>query len=351
MSGNVDFTAFVFPFGTQLKCPVYGDQFSESTVISFQNAVFYGDADFAKVRFTQRVEFKEAKFHGTAGFTQARFYSGCDFSRVEFLGHTNFTSAVFCDLADFWGAKFLRIAAFMGTTFERVADFRRTEFEGSASFLSAQFRDTADFRETTFRDAATFLSTAFRGEAIFMGSDSERVFAPRSDAVFQEAIFSESEQVAFRHVFLGRAQFLGSDVRQVDFTDVDWARRPFWGPRWEPLVARHDRLGSIIRCICRVWPNWLRPRGRYAVADEFWQIGKDEDKSYALIRKLYRQLQYNYEDHRDPVTAGDFHFGEMHMRRLSDPPGNGCCVSSNATTSSLSSRSTGGSAGTGRIIA
>jgi hypothetical protein len=73
----------------------------------------------------------------------------------------------------------------------------------------------------------------------------------------------------------------------VDFTDVEWGKRP---------------------------------RGGHAAVWDELEPGKR--KNYALIGKLYRQLKHNYEEQRDPITAGDFHFGEMHMRRLGKPPKN-----------------------------
>jgi hypothetical protein len=40
------------------------------------------------------------------------------------------------------------------------------------------------------------------------------------------------------------------------------------------------------------------------------------DRNYLLIAQLYQQLQKNYDDHGDYWTAGDFHYGDMEMKRL-----------------------------------
>jgi hypothetical protein len=40
---------------------------------------------------------------------------------------------------------------------------------------------------------------------------------------------------------------------------------------------------------------------------------------YRLVEKLYRQLRKNYEGKGAYAEAGDFHYGEMEMRRLAQP--------------------------------
>ena len=42
-----------------------------------------------------------------------------------------------------------------------------------------------------------------------------------------------------------------------------------------------------------------------------------DERRYGLIAELYQQLKKNFDDRRDYWTAGDFHWGEMEMKRLS----------------------------------
>jgi hypothetical protein len=42
-----------------------------------------------------------------------------------------------------------------------------------------------------------------------------------------------------------------------------------------------------------------------------------DERNRVLIAELYQQLKKNYDDRRDYWTAGDFHYGEMEMKRLS----------------------------------
>jgi len=206
------------------------------------------------------------------------FPGDADFRDTVFDGPVLFAGATFQGAADFGGAMFQGGADFGWATFQGEARFIKTTFQGGASFYRARFQGWADFGWATFQ-----------GEARFSGHEDYWVFSRQADAYFRWARFHQPEKAVFQHVSLGRTQFLGTDVRQVDFTDVEWARRS---------------------------------GGRFAVWDELGPEDQGKEKDYALIGKLYRQLKHNYEEHRDPITAGDFHFGEMHMRRLSNPPKN-----------------------------
>jgi len=214
-----------------------------------------------------------------------------DFSWFVFPGHADFEGRVFDRRVWFRGAKFQRAPYFMGATFQDVADFWAATFQRGATFVRATFRSEAWFLHATFQGLAGFGRATFRGDAKFSGAwfqggarftgyEDDWVFSREADVDFRWAHFAQSGEVMFEHVFLGRARFLKTDVREVDFTDVEWA-----------------------------------PRGRHrAVWDEMEPKGPA--KNYALIGELYRQLKHNYEEKRDPIPAGDFHFGEMEMRRL-----------------------------------
>jgi hypothetical protein len=51
----------------------------------------------------------------------------------------------------------------------------------------------------------------------------------------------------------------------------------------------------------------------------FPETGNPDKRNYSLIAELYQQLKKNYDDKRDYWTAGDFHYGEMEMKRLACP--------------------------------
>ena len=47
--------------------------------------------------------------------------------------------------------------------------------------------------------------------------------------------------------------------------------------------------------------------------------GTPDRRNYVVIAELYQQLKKNYDDRKDYWTAGDFHYGEMEMKRLACP--------------------------------
>jgi len=255
----------------------------------FGGRVFDGPAWFVAATFQGAANFAPATFEGEADFGGATFQGDAYFFEATFQGAAHFVGATFQGNAGFLGATFQGAADFGGATFQGKAGFWRATFQGEAHFVGATFQGEADFVWATFKGEADFCQATFQGEARFVGSGDQRVFPREAVTDFGLVRFHQPERVVFQHVFLGRARFLGADVRRVDFTDVEWARRS---------------------------------GGRFAIWDELAPNEKEEKKDYALIGKLYRQLKYNYEEQRDPITAGDFHFGEMHMRRLSSPPTN-----------------------------
>ncbi|HUT73961.1 MAG TPA: pentapeptide repeat-containing protein [Armatimonadota bacterium] len=308
---DYDFTRFVFPNAAEFTSRVFDGS------VRFRGATFQGEAQFAGARFQREAEFRWATFCASACFALATFESGADFPDATFMGDADFGRATFAGPASFssaklqgkayftWGtfegdthfpdATFHGYAGFLGATFrghtdlsgaafQDRADFQDAKFRGKARFRGTRFQGKADFFRATFEDATEFVYATFLDAALFVGERDNRLFCRQADADFYEARFEHPERAVFRHVYLGKARFLGADVRRVDFTKVQWG---------------------------------TRLDGRPAVWDELGPEEDGKEKDYALIGKLYRQLKYNYEEEqRDPITAGDFHFGEMEMRRL-----------------------------------
>lgn len=290
----------------------------------FQHATFEGKAVFDQADFAQFATFQAARFEQLAGFTGATFQNevilsagfqgDAAFNNAAFCGDTSFDGATFQGSADFMSSVFgdpmsFSATTFMGTRFQRKAQFARARFRGeadfsgatfeaSAGFIGAEFQREARFFHMSFRQEAHFVSATFGAAARFVGEKinivkngvrvepmDNRVFSSEADADFRSAVFSQPTRVVFHHVSLRRTRFLDVDVREVILTDVEWA---------------------------------ARSSGHFAVWDELGT--SDDERNHELIAKLYRQLKHNYEERRDPIRAGDFHVGEMEMRRLARPP-------------------------------
>jgi len=95
--------------------------------IDFGEAEFYGNVNFAGVKFKKNFLCREAEFHGDCFFIGAKFYGETYFERTGFHGKTWFMTA-----------KFHEAVYFMRTRFYRDARFEGAEFRGRA-FISPEF--------------------------------------------------------------------------------------------------------------------------------------------------------------------------------------------------------------------
>jgi uncharacterized protein YjbI with pentapeptide repeats len=287
IQGNCNFTRFRFPVLADFN----GRHFPRPA--SFLHATFHGEAQFAGATFERGCTFSSATFAQLATFEAASLTQHAFFSSAEFLAGASFTGANFPSGADFSHARFLDGCAFTGARFgdalatiRRAVRFDGATFEGLADLEHSTFYSPASFAVAQFNGEARFMRAAFHDETRFVGViGAAGVFSRAEDTRLVSVTFSQPEKVTFDHVCLERTRFLGTDVRRVDFRDVQW-----------------------------------RKRGGHCAAWDDLRLEDDTRKRYAATRRLYRQLKDNYERQRDPITAGDFHIGEMRMWRFSNPP-------------------------------
>lgn len=277
----------------------------------FSGAIFTQHAQFAFATFTQRIDFFSATFTQGADFSGATFAQGahfgeatftlrCDFFEATFSQGADFSSATFTQQVDFRGARFTQGANFFaatfthanysGATFSQGADFRWARFTGGVHFGSATFNPEANFRGARFCGEVEFREAVFRHDETDKAGPS-----------FPLARFESPEAVTFYKTYLGQALFHNCDVSKLVFSDVRWRKRP----NGKSMVFEED----------------MDLEQDYAEALRPGEQGSDE-RNYGLIAELYQQLKKNYDDRRDYWTAGDFHYGEMEMKRLHSPSHN-----------------------------
>ncbi len=276
--------------------------FSEATFTQnahFSEATFTQDASFLLAKFTQDAGFTKATFTQDAGFggatfTQKAYFGGAEFSQdagfslATFTQDVDFSGATFTQLADFSRATFTQHASFSGATFTQDAQFGRAKFTQDVDFSLATFTMLADFRVGKFLGPVAFRETKFR-------RDSQR--AP--GLVFSLAEFSRPEVVVFYKTYLGQAVFHNCDASKFVFSSVEWRERKGSRKRIvfeEDVDLKHSAAEA------------LRP-----------QENNPDERDYGLIAELYQQLKKNYDDRKDYWTGGDFHYGEMEMKRLATP--------------------------------
>ncbi len=250
----------------------------------FIGATFTHRADFSGATFTQRAYFSEATFGQDADFFEATFGQDADFSGATFTQRANFIVAIFTQDAYFIGATFTQRAYFIGATFTQDANFSVAIFTQGAGFSDATFTHRADFSGATFGGDALFRETKFRNDGQDIGP------------TFSRTRFERPERAEFYQTNLRQALFYNCDVSKLVFSNVEWRKRDN-GKRmvFEEVVSLEHAAAEA-----------LKPPEESA-----------DERNYSLIAELYQQLKKNFDDRRDYWTAGDFHYGEMEMKRLS----------------------------------
>jgi uncharacterized protein YjbI with pentapeptide repeats len=249
----------------------------------FHSAVFKGDTQFS-TDFTHEVSFVMAPFAKEAGFYNASFAKEAIFNSVKFEGEAVFARATFHQEADFGNADFLQEAFFTSATFKHKADFS-ARFTLDAHFVSTTFLKEVNFGEAIFRAAVEFRETRFR-------EDTELLPGP----IFTLTQFIKPESTFFYKTYLGQALFQNCDVSHLTFSSVLWRTRP------------NGKRQLFEECIELTTALEL---GSY--------VGEADERDYGLIAETYQQLKKNYNNRQDYWTAGDFHYGEMEMKRLHSP--------------------------------
>lgn len=248
---SYDLALFVFPAGISFPKKI-------DKSIDFGSAVFQAKADFSGRTFQEMVTFVNVTFQGAA------FFDAAVFRRRVFFG-----SATFKDKASFFRSHFQDEATFFETEFKKKVSFRVTTFKGVTKFWDAMFHDIVDYRGAIIEHVLEIDQ-----------ENKQKVFS-KEEVDFSSVKFSEPERVIIRKVDLSKFRFLSTDLRKVEFVDVDWG-------------------GKGVR-------NW--------VYDEMMPDRSTNKFDYPLIALLYRKLRANYEENLNYPEAGDFHIGEMECKR------------------------------------
>jgi uncharacterized protein YjbI with pentapeptide repeats len=319
-----------------------------------------GDVSFREYCFKKEVNFSNAVFIGRADFFDAQFLNGARFDNTEFSGTegANFNGARFSgkkganfDMAQFTGegkADFM-LAEFSG---EEGADFMNSKFtcKGGADFNESQFsgKGPVDFQCTEFSSRVTFEAAQFLNEkgvyffeAKFSGKGrvdfSWTRFSTKEGVDFTRAEFSSDLGVDFRS-----AKFLGPGKFNFEATKFK-ENQPIFFDKIETDFPENlqfidvSNLGSALFLYVelekvsfknvrfRLTKNKLSNR-EYLADEKRNEIVIEEVYSdYEIIANnldyfnqveiLYRKLKLNFETQLDFHRAGDFHYGEMEMRR------------------------------------
>ena len=284
------------------------------------------DAEKCARAVEDKISNKDFNFRGVLFSCPVEFngeMENANFGWATFSDAANFLEATFSSAANFYVATFSGEANFEWTTFSGAANFRAGRFSGAAHFWEATFSGEAEFQGATFSDEAHFQEATFKEAVRFEGlaksrDDEGNPTDRRVRLDFIDVTLDKPDKVHFRDVDMWEVSFVGTDVRKVEFTNVQWPERlrDEWqaeqGERkaekdeWE--AAQGEKWFSRSKL-----PNWRELR-------EAWrQATKERKDRLAAVEKLCHQLRQNYEDQRNYPDAGRFYHGEMEMRRKSNP--------------------------------
>jgi uncharacterized protein YjbI with pentapeptide repeats len=339
-----DFTRFVFPvsnYSRRTFAPACRFELAIFTQFAnFRAATFSQDANFAYVTSTQGAAFSLAEFVRGADFRGARFAQDAGFSNATFNLLVDFREAEFTQVAIFIGTTFTQDAYFSGATFTQDADFRQATFNQDADFVRATFTGDAEFSYMAFRGAANFSTATISGAASFRETGFRHDFTWEPGLDFSDVKVEHPEHVKFYKVDLGQALFYNTDVSKMNFALVEWRDRGrILRNDWRKRVLNWS-LPPILRS-GKLFPEQtetddparrMRPGARLCIFDEGVPLrrgdailprgallppqGSADERNYSLIAETYQQLKRNYDAKGDYWTAGDWHYGEMEMKRL-----------------------------------
>jgi uncharacterized protein YjbI with pentapeptide repeats len=228
-SRGANFAETVFSRGINFMGTVFG----RGAGVTFSSAVFEEEADFSSAVFSLGGAFKLARFKKKAKFQKAAFHFGAIFEQTAFEDVADFSDATFPSNAFFMYAKFHQQAYFNNAVFAGEGDFEYATFHAGAYFFKTSFKGKADFSYVTFEYDVEFNKSSFQTEAIFSdahfkgyggfwGYGEEQVFGKGASAKFQYARFEEPRRFYFHTLTLRPHWFVNVDVREFDFTNVEW---------------------------------------------------------------------------------------------------------------------------------
>ena len=292
--GDVDFSKFSFDKPVNFDGAIFkgNTNFSSATFkkVTFRFAKFEGETRFDSVNFEGETYFSYAKFKGQTHFESTTFKT-VSFSDTIFEGVTYFSSAKFKIKAFFHFVKFEEVTYFFNTTFKKVT-FRFAKFEGETYFYNAEFEGETYFSYSTFRNTVHFEDTRFNGNTSFYNTvfEDRAYFEGKKDLLGNENLCL-NEVTDWSYV-----RFL--KLKLIDFTSVDFSK----------CKLSYADFSSVNLVDIR----WAMKKKRRIIYDE---IENEKNINYPIVENVYRRLKKNYENSGDYPYAGDFHYGEMEMKR------------------------------------
>ena len=197
---------------------------------------------------------------------------------------------------------------FEKSIFQENAYFTKATFQGKVYFKEATFQGNVYFKEATFQDA-DFKGATFQGYANFIGTKFK-------DADFYGAIFQNVDfmGVIFQNVnftiatFYQESNFIINEINILNLSFTRFFFRSYIFADLTKTLYYRSFLDNIVFVHC-IWPD------NYIIFEEQEMNDENINLSFEQIETIYRDLKQNMQHHGDYLTAGEFYYREMEMRR------------------------------------
>ena len=280
------------------------DFFAERTIagLSLEDSVLHCEFWLSNTTFAGPVNFFGAEFNAPVTITQTTFEEECNFGagldtlllqNCVFIGEAYFAYLVAVKSAYFESSKFKAWADFTEMDAGDVAMFYDLTFCGETNFRGATF-STARFHKVRFEDNVSFRSCLVAQKMTL------------DDCHFGKALdFRSVEQrrdasLGFRSADFSNALLTGTDLRRIDLEDIKWR---------EVETSRSRRRALVEECENVHFDGQVFEAG-------FYEFSK---ATVGQLELAYRQLKRVGDTSGDHELAGEFHIGEMEMKRRQVP--------------------------------
>ncbi|SFR67737.1 pentapeptide repeat-containing protein [Halogeometricum limi] len=330
-----------------------GGSRTASDDVTFEDAVFEGEADFKLARF-RFADFKSARCRGELNLDRATFHARAECRELVVEGETNLHRATFAAPAVFADARFEGDVGGVEATFESDVTFGESVFAAAVTFDDARFLDDTAFESVTFEADARFRGTAFEGGANYREQNcsfDETTF--EGDADFDGARFTNGS--FWDTTFEGVCSFRGAVFEEsatfrvrsglrptyVDLTDAtvesgnivesggsvvpyDMTKTTLGDVRLEGERAEGDLLDHFRFCLTDFDGFDFSNHHAYLERNDWTIHDFDENEAtgnYAVeatnetIEETYRKAQASANDVGDTPASREFEFKRYYYNR------------------------------------
>ncbi len=269
----------------------------------FSDVKFDKGAIFKDTKLAGGVDFAETEFRGPGRFLNTKFIKDAAFYKTLFFERTTFSGAEINEGIRFLLTEF-GIRTFKEVTFDHAfivggCEFVKSIFHGEVSFQSSVFKGITLIEETEFRENADFYGTEFNGKVYFknIGKLAKKRTTLREEIVRGATEFIDiAPNITFSNVSLSPYSTLFFE--NFDLGDCSFADTP---------AISEANFKKVL------WLGNGKPKRKHTRDEVLAERGSIH---YEIAAEVYRRLRKNFEDRLSYADAGDFHIGEMHMRRL-----------------------------------